>query len=359
MTATSTSPNGKAGPNSSAPAGKAAPPRHDPKVVMALRNFAMSITVFNIIGYTLLGFEQPWIWPFVALATGYTVEIGLEWIAAKLDGRMPRFMGNGKRGMIEFLYPAHITSLAMNMLIYVNDQIWTLIFGVVVAVGAKWVLRAPVRGRMRHYMNPSNFGITVILLVFPWASIAPPYHFTEHVSSWVDWLIPGIIIVGGTMINGKLTGRMPLILGWVSIFALQAIVRGLLFDTSISAALGMMTGVAFVLFTNYMITDPGTSPSKPAAQFAFGGGVALLYGVLMVAHVAYGIFLATAIVCLIRGMFLWGLHYVDLSKQRYEAELRQKAGTAPELDTATTAGAAANTNGAAADPTDDKRVVRT
>ena len=25
-----------------------------------------------------------------------------------------------------------------------------------------------------------------------------------------------------------------------------------------------MTGVAFVLFTNYMITDPGTTPSKAA-----------------------------------------------------------------------------------------------
>jgi hypothetical protein len=62
------------------------------------------------------------------------------------------------------------------MLIYVNDQLLVMIFGVAVAIGAKWVLRAPVRGRLRHYMNPSNFGITVILLLFPWASIAPPYH---------------------------------------------------------------------------------------------------------------------------------------------------------------------------------------
>jgi hypothetical protein len=300
----------------------AAAPRHDPKVTIALRNFAISISVFNIVGYTLLGFEQPWLWPFVALLTGYTVEILLESIGARVEGRAPRFLGRGVRGMVEFLYPAHITSLAIKLLIYVNDRVWALVFGVVVAVGAKWVLRAPVRGRLRHFMNPSNFGITVILLVFPWASIAPPYHFTEHISGWVDWLIPGIIIVGGTMINGKLTGRMPLIIGWVSIFAVQAIVRGWLFDTSISAALGMMTGVAFILFTNYMITDPGTSPSKPAAQFAFGGGVALMYGVLMVAHIAYGIFLATAIVCLIRGAFLWGLHFVNKSRERYEAEQR-------------------------------------
>ncbi|MBM7774522.1 hypothetical protein JOD54_004726 [Actinokineospora baliensis] len=301
------------------------PPRHDPKVTIALRNFAISITVFNIVGYTVLGFEQPWLWPFVAVLTGYAVELGLEWVSARSERRTPRYAGGGAKGLREFLYPAHITSLAMNMLIYVNDRIWVLIFGVIVAVGAKWVLRAPVRGRLRHYMNPSNFGITVILLLFPWASIAPPYHFTEHISGWVDWLIPAIIVLGGTMINGKLTGRMPLILGWVGVFALQAIVRGWLFGTSIPAALGMMTGVAFILFTNYMITDPGTSPSKPAAQFAFGGGVALVYGVLMVAHIPYGIFLATALVCLIRGMFLWGLHFSAKAKERFEAQQRTAA----------------------------------
>lgn len=291
------------------------PPRHDPKVTKALRNFAISISVFNIAGYTFLGFEQPWTWPLIALAAGYTVELVLEVLGARAEQRAPRFTGNGVRGVVEFLYPAHITSLAMNMLIYVNDRLWVLIFGVTVAVGAKWVLRAPVRGRLRHYMNPSNFGISIILLAFPWASIAPPYHFTEHVGTAGDLIVPTIIILGGTMLNGKLTGRMWLIGAWVLAFALQAIVRGLLLDTSIPAALGMMTGVAFILFTNYMITDPGTTPSKPGAQIAFGSGVALVYGLLTAAHVAYGIFFATALVCLIRGGFLWALHFVDKGRR--------------------------------------------
>ncbi|MGW4425694.1 enediyne biosynthesis protein [Streptosporangium sp. NPDC004631] len=303
-------------------------PRHDPKVTIALRNFAMSITVFNIVGYTLLGFEQPWLWPFVALAVGYTVEIGLEYIAARVDGRAPRFAGNGTRGLMEFLYPAHITSLAMNMLIYVNDQVLVLIFGVTVAVGTKWVLRAPVRGRLRHFMNPSNFGIAVILLILPWASIAPPYHFTENVDTWIDWLIPGLIILGGSMINGKLTGRMWLIAAWVGGFALQSIVRGVFFDTSIAGALGTMTGVAFILFSNYMITDPGTSPSRPAAQMAFGGGVALTYGFYTAVHIPYGLFFATATVCLIRGAFLWSLYLVDRAREQREAQEHRTAGDA-------------------------------
>ncbi len=301
------------------------PPRHDPKVVTALRRFAISMSIFNIFGYTLLGFEQPWLWPFVALATAYALEIGLETIGSRIEGRPARFTGNGLRGLVEFLLPAHITALAVNMLTYPNDQLLVMLFGVVVAVGAKWVLRAPVRGRLRHYMNPSNFGIAVILLVFPWASIAPPYHFTENVHGVWDWLIPAIIITAGTMLNAKLTGRMWLIAGWLSFFVIQSVVRGLILDTAILGALGTMTGVAFVLFTNYMITDPGTTPSKPFSQFAFGAGVAVVYGVLTGASIAYGLFFATATVCLIRGVFLWSLHLSEKSR----AQARQTPQAAP------------------------------
>ncbi|MEU4449537.1 enediyne biosynthesis protein [Actinosynnema sp. NPDC050801] len=299
------------------------PPRHDPKVTLALRNFAISISVFNILGYTILGFEQAWLWPFIALATAYTVEIGLERIGSRQEGRAPRYAGRGLRGMVEFLYPAHITALAVNMLTYANDQIWVMIFGVVVAVGAKWVLRAPVKGRLRHYMNPSNFGIAVILLVFPWASVAPPYHFSEHVGTFWDYAIPVTILMAGTMLNGMLTGRLWLIIAWLVGFALQAVIRGVLLDVSIPAGLGMMTGIAFVLYTNYMVTDPGTSPSKPAAQIAFGGGVAAVYGILMGMSIVYGLFFATAIVCLIRGGFHWTVHFIE--KNRAQVELQKKA----------------------------------
>ncbi|MFD8360662.1 enediyne biosynthesis protein, partial [Streptomyces sp. NPDC059715] len=184
-----------------------AAPRHDVKVTTALRRFAISISILNIAGYTFLGFEQPWLWPFIAIFTAYVVEIALEAVSARVDKRAPRYAGGGFKGMVEFLFPAHITGLAVNMLTYVNDRVWVMVFGVVVAVGTKWVLRAPLKGRMRHYMNPSNFGIAVILLLFPWASIAPPYHFTEYLYGPADWVLPAIILVLGTMLNAKLTGR--------------------------------------------------------------------------------------------------------------------------------------------------------
>ncbi|MFO1095042.1 MAG: hypothetical protein U0992_17305 [Planctomycetaceae bacterium] len=70
-----------------------------------------------------------------------------------------------------------------------------------------------------------------------------------------------------------------------------------------------MTGVAFVLFTFYMVPDPATTPERPLAQAMFGVAVAATYGVLMSLHQANGLFLALTIVCGARaiGLFLSAL----------------------------------------------------
>ena len=50
--------------------------------VIALRRFAISISIFNVVGYAFLGFEQPWTWPFIAVATAYGMELLLEVLGA-------------------------------------------------------------------------------------------------------------------------------------------------------------------------------------------------------------------------------------------------------------------------------------
>jgi hypothetical protein len=282
---------------------RSAVPRVDSKDprYMALRNFAISMSIFNILGYTILGFEQPWTWPL---------------IAAWAEKWRPAFTGNGAWGMYTFLLPTHITSLAANMLLYANSRFWPIAFAVVVAVGQKAVLRAPIKGRMRHFMNPSNFGITVTLVAFSWVNVAPPYHFTENVPDVFRIMIPAIIITAGTMLNALLTRKVLLIVGWVGGFVIQALIRHFVWDVALWSALGMMTGVAFVLFTNYMITDPGTSPSSGRSQFMFGASVATVYGVLMLFNVVYTLFFAVTLVCLARGLMWWGL---SLRQRRQES----------------------------------------
>lgn len=309
----------KSASNAPAPAEPAAEKTRsqpDPRY-LALRNFAISLTVFNILGYTLLGFEQPWIWPFLALATGYTTEIILEVIGAWGGRTSPRFLGRGPRGFYEFLLPAHITSLAANMLLYANDQWWPIMFAIVVAVGQKHFLKAPIGGRWRHFMNPSNLGITVVLLTFgTWVSIAPPYQFTEYANSLFRIMIPLVIATAGTVINAMLTRRVMLIVGWMGTFAIQAVVRHFVWDVAFFTAFGVMSGVAFVLFTNYMVTDPGTTPSKGRSQFMFGSAIAVVYALLMASNVVYTLFYATTIVCALRGLGWWGAYLWQKRRER-------------------------------------------
>lgn len=269
-----------------------------------LRRFATSITVFNIIGRLLLGFEQSWAQMFAAAVTAYAVELGLEWVSACTTGRAPKFRG-GFRALVDYLLPAHIAAMAISMLLYSNDRVGPIMFAVILAIGSKSILRLRIDGSSRHFFNPSNLGIAATLVIFPWVGIAPPYHFTENLSGIGDWILPLVIALAGTMINAKFTGKIPLITAWLGAFALQAIGRSLVLGMPVVSALGPMTGVAFILFTFYMITDPSTSPSDPRSQIFFGMAVAVTYMVLVLSHIVFGLFFALTIVCGLRGIGLY------------------------------------------------------
>nr|WP_152521179.1 enediyne biosynthesis protein UnbU [Nocardiopsis ganjiahuensis] len=271
--------------------------------VLALRMFATSITVFTVLGHLLLGFEQAPVTPVLAVLFGYVLDLTLETLDARAADRAPGYAGGLVR-MIDHLLPTHIAGLACALLLWGNSSVWPYLFAVSIAVSSKYVFRIPVGGRKRHFLNPSNFGIVVTLLLFPWVGIAPPYHFTNNTVDTLDWLIPLGILMAGTMLNVNLTKRWPLILGWVGGFALQAVLRWLFLDHMLVAALLPMTGVAFILFTNYMITDPGTTPSKPRNQVVFGLTTAAVYGLLVVNHIVFGLFFALIITCVLRGAVL-------------------------------------------------------
>ena len=269
-----------------------------------LRRFAVAITVLNVLGHTFLGFEQSWLQPLVALAAAYAMELVLEAMAARQEGRAPRF-ARSRRDFVDFLLPAHISGMAVAMLLYANDRLWPIAFAAAVAIGSKALFLAPVGGAQRHFFNPSNLGITATLLLFPWVGIAPPYMFTENLSGWTDWLLPAVIVVSGSFLNARFTGRIPLILAWVGGFAAQAWIRSEWAGLPLAPALLPMTGVAFLLFTFYMVTDPATAPVRPAGQVAFGLAVAAGYGVLMSLNVVFGLFFALSIVCALRGAGLY------------------------------------------------------
>lgn len=275
-----------------------------------LSRFAFAITVLNILGHSFLGFEQSWITPFVALAAAYGTDLIGETVDARFNNRRPRYAGSFV-DLVKFLLPAHISALAVGMLLYAAENVAAVAFGASVAMASKYIFRVAVGmakdGRVaeRHFLNPSNFGITVTLILFPTVGISPPYQFTENISGIVDWLLPLIVIGTGSLLNLKATGRIPLILTWVAAFAAQAIIRAQIGGTPIFAGLMPMSGFAFVLFTFYMITDPATSPAKRNGQIAFAIAVAAGYALFMELHIVFGLFYALTLVTAGRGLWLF------------------------------------------------------
>ncbi|WP_285640152.1 enediyne biosynthesis protein UnbU [Lentzea sp. NBRC 102530] len=288
-----------------APPATTAKPGVPPEVkrVRALARFATTITIFNILGHTVLGFEQAPITPIAAALMSYATALLFEWLDAWAQGRTPGYAG-GFRSLVVFLLPAHITGLACGMLLWGNTSLWPYLFAIAVGNGCKYLVRLRVNGKLRHVLNPSNTGIAVVLVLFPWVSIAPPYHFTNLTVTALDWLLPLGILMFGTMLNAKLTGKMPLILGWLGAFAAQAVLRWLLLDHSLLGALVPMSGLAFILFTNYMITDPGSTPSSPRNQVVFGVTCAAVYAALVLSGISFGLFFALVITCVLRGIVL-------------------------------------------------------
>lgn len=284
----------------------------------ALRRFATAITVLNVLGHTVLGFEQSLATPVVAVLVAYATEILLELVEAWRLGRSPRFLG-GFVKLVDFLLSAHITGLAVAMLLYANERLLPVAFAAATAIGSKYLFRVGTNGASRHVFNPSNLGITATLLAFAWVGIAQPYMFTENLPGGWAWALPALIVCSGSFLNTVFTRRVPLILAWLGGFVLQAAIRHFVFGNLFLPSLNPMTGVAFLLFTFYMVTDPATTPVTRRGQIAFGLSMAAAYGILMAFHVVFGLFFGLSLVCAGRGAILY---LKALAAQRAEARMK-------------------------------------
>jgi enediyne biosynthesis protein E5 len=297
----------------------------------ALWYFTTLLMVWNFLGHTFLGFEQSHLQPIVGLATAIGLQFLLEWVDARASERTPRYSGSWAN-FINFLPPAIIPGLALPMLLFPNERLVPMVFGVAVAICSKVMFRAPVGdGKTQHIFNPSNIGIVATLILFPSIGVAPPYHFTENLTGMWHWALPGFVLATGLIVHGLFTGRLTLVLTWLVAFIIQGELRSWYFGTSWIVPLTPMTSAAFMVFTLYMIPDPATTPVKPLRQALFGIAIAAVYGVLLVEHVVYGLFIALAIVSAMRGvgLYAWAAWRFIRAKERGPLMLQPgMAGTA-------------------------------
>ena len=283
-----------------------------------LRMSATVATVFTLLGHTVFGFEQSWAQVVVALVTGYSCALFFEWLDASANHAVPGFLGGGFRKLVDFLLSAHMTSITLSFLLYVNKRLWIMALTVALAIGSKYVLRVRQNGRLRHFMNPSNFAIAVVLLTYQWTGVLP-WGFTINLHGIYDWLVPLLIVGLGFRLNLFFTGRLPTIASWLITFIVLGACRAWFQHTNVVAELVPLTGIAMVLFTFYMITDPQTSPSRLRSQVLFGSGIAAAYSVLLLLHVQYTMFYSVTLIAATRGTWLLGLSLRERSAERSAA----------------------------------------
>jgi hypothetical protein len=305
-------------------------PLKNPKLrLIALWYFVILMIVWNILGHALLGFEQSWATPIVAIVTAVFAQMLLEWVDATAKNRELRFAG-GTGPFLNFLPAALIPGFACGMLLYPNENLWPIAFAVVLSIASKVLFRAPVgNGHYQHIFNPSNVGIAATLLLFPQVGFAPPYHFTENITGAWHWVLPGFILLTGIVIHGCFTGRLPLCGAWILGFVLQGVLRAWYFGSPLYVPLMPMSSAAFIVFTLYMVPDPATTPINPWRQALFGFSVAMIYGLIQVMHVVFGLFFALVTVCAIRGLSLhiWNMMGKFPAPTSRESTVKQKAET--------------------------------
>lgn len=278
--------------------------KRDPR--MGLRMSATLATVFTILGHAVFGFEQPVAQIFVALITGYICALLFEWVDARASGCTPGFAGGGFRKLFDFLLSAHMTSITLSFLLYFNQRLWIMALAVALAIGSKHVFRVYHNGRLQHFMNPSNFAIAVILVVYQWTGVLP-WGFTVDLHGSWDWIVPLIIVGLGLRLNLLFTNRIPTIVSWLVTFVALGAIRAWFQHGNVTAELVILSGIPMVLFTFYMITDPQTSPSPVKSQVLFGSSIACAYSALLLLHVQYTMFYSVTAICAIRGLWLAAL----------------------------------------------------
>src|SRR6185503_7127965 len=93
-------------------------PKKNPKLrLFALWYFTTLMIVWNVVGHTILGFEQSWATPVTAIVTAVVVSMFLDWVDAWSRKRELRFTGS-VGNFLNFLPASLIPGFACGMLLY-------------------------------------------------------------------------------------------------------------------------------------------------------------------------------------------------------------------------------------------------
>jgi enediyne biosynthesis protein E5 len=221
------------------------------------------ITCILLAGQVSFGFLESFQRTALAIVTSIAIEM--------LLGRM--FTGKWPH-----VASAYITGISVGILIR-SPEFWPYALCSAISITSKYVLR--LKGR--HIWNPSNFGISAMLFLAPFAVA------TLSVQ-WGNYVAPMVVIwVLGCVIIWRLK-RFHITATYVASFLILSMVRHLITGHPFLAEVAPLTGPMYQLYVFFMITDPKTTVSTRRGQVIVAILVAvaeMIFRLAQVVHAPY------------------------------------------------------------------------
>jgi len=173
---------------------------------------------------------------------------------------------------------AYISGISVSILIR-STLLWPFALTAVISIMSKYVLRY----QGRHIWNPSNFGISWILVFLPFSAAALGIQWGNNI--WpmlVIWCL-GFFIVWRVK-------RLHITLTYVLSFIFFSFLRSLILGDSFFTEVSPITGPMYQLFIFFMITDPPTTVKSRNGQILVAFLVAFVEFALRLNQVIYAPF---------------------------------------------------------------------
>jgi enediyne biosynthesis protein E5 len=164
------------------------------------------------------------------------IAIGLEIVLGKIF-----------TGKIPHLASAYISGLSVGILIR-SPFFWPFALCSALSITSKYVLRL----ENRHLWNPSNFGVSAMLVLAPFAVASLSIQWGNNI-----WPLVLIWVLGSVIIY-KLK-RFHITFTYVTAFLVFSLIRSFVTGHTFLAEVAPITGPMYQLFIFFMITDPRTT----------------------------------------------------------------------------------------------------
>jgi hypothetical protein len=179
---------------------------------------------------------------------------------------------------------AYITGISVGILVR-SPYLWAYALCALASIATKYVLRY----KNRHLWNPSNFGVSALLLLAPASASVLSIQ-------WGNVILPMIVIwILGAFIVWR-AGRGHISATYVGSFLLLSFVQSAWTGNPWLSIVAPITGPMYQLFIFFMITDPKTTVSTRTGQCVVVFLVALVEMILRLNEIVYAPFYALFLV---------------------------------------------------------------